>query len=61
MNDKAGTQIDLFSGFDDELKKEYDKLVDTLNYHCDRYYNDDEPEISDYDYDMMYNRLKEIE
>ena len=61
MNDKAGTQIDLFSGFDDELKKEYDKLVDTLNYHCDRYYNDDEPEISDYDYDMMNNRLNEIE
>ena len=30
-------------------KKEYDELTKTINYHMDRYYNQDEPEISDYD------------
>ena len=49
--------------FDDlsSVSNEYDELVKTMNYHCDRYYNDDEPEISDYEYDQMNLRLKEIE
>ena len=49
--------------FDDkaELKNEYDELVKTLNYHCERYYNDDEPEISDAEYDALNRRLKQIE
>lgn len=57
-------QLDLFSGDlfgENDIKKEYEELVKTLNYHCDRYYNDDEPEISDFEYDMMNQRLKKIE
>jgi len=45
----------------DPLLEEYDELVKTLNYHCDRYYNQDEPEISDYEYDQLNLRLKKIE
>lgn len=45
----------------ESTRAEYEELVKTLNYHAKRYYDEDEPEISDYDYDMMNNRLKEIE
>ena len=41
-----------------------DEILDLRNkiaYHSDRYYNYDSPEISDYDYDMMYNRLLTLE
>lgn len=51
-------QMSLFS---DEGREEYLDLVKQLNYHAERYYNRDEPEISDYDYDMLSNRLKQIE
>ena len=44
-----------------DIQSEYDKLVSTLNYHAKRYYDEDTPEISDYEYDMMNNRLKDIE
>jgi DNA ligase (NAD+) len=33
----------------------------TLKYHSDRYYNDDAPEIEDYEYDMMMRELKALE
>ena len=36
-------------------------LREKIAYHSDRYYNYDAPEISDYDYDMMYNRLITLE
>ena len=58
MSDDA-MQIGLFDN--DPVKIEYDELVKVMNYHCDRYYNDDEPEISDYEYDQMNLRLKQIE
>lgn len=37
------------------------ELRDKLNYHSHRYYVLDDPEIDDYDYDMMQNELKAIE
>ncbi|MCR5144347.1 MAG: NAD-dependent DNA ligase LigA [Lachnospiraceae bacterium] len=40
---------------------EYLKLIDTIDYHMDRYYNQDEPEISDYEYDQLMIKLKEAE
>ena len=43
------------------LYDEYKELVKTLNYHCERYYHDDEAEISDFEYDMLNKKLKEIE
>ena len=42
-------------------KKEYEGLVATIRYHMNRYYNEDEPEISDYEYDMLMQRLKSAE
>lgn len=32
-----------------------------LKYHSDRYYNDDAPEITDYEYDMLMRQLREME
>lgn len=53
-------QISLFD-MESDQKQEYLDLVKTLNYHAERYYNQDEPEISDYEYDMLNNKLKQIE
>ena len=58
MKDIEG-QLNLFA--EPDLEQEYRELVKTLNYHCERYYNDDEPEISDLEYDTMNQRLKQIE
>ena len=43
------------------IKKEYDELVKTIRHHMDLYYNQDEPEISDFEYDQLMQKLKEIE
>lgn len=44
-----------------EIEKRIEELRKTLRYHSDRYYNDDAPEIEDYEYDMMMRELKELE
>lgn len=44
-----------------EIEKKIEELRKTLSYHSDRYYNDDAPEIEDYEYDMMMRELKELE
>lgn len=44
-----------------EVKQRVEYLTEQLNYHNDRYYNMDSPEISDYEYDMMLNELEKIE
>ncbi len=41
--------------------EEYKALVETINYHMDRYYNLDDPEISDYEYDQLMIKLKAAE
>ena len=43
------------------IRKEYDALVKEIKHHMDLYYNQDEPEISDYEYDKLMQRLKAIE
>ena len=45
----------------EDIKKEYDELVKTIKHHMDLYYNQDAPEISDYEYDQLMQRLKAIE
>lgn len=45
----------------DEVFEKIKKLRDKLRYHSERYYVYDAPEISDYDYDMMYAELKKLE
>ena len=36
-------------------------LRETLNYHSHKYYVEDNPEIDDYDYDMMLKELEKLE
>ena len=43
------------------IEKEIKELREKLIYHSNRYYNDDAPEIEDYEYDMMMRRLKTLE
>ena len=45
----------------EEIKKEYEKLKATVKYHNDRYYNQDDPEISDYEYDQLSHKLRDME
>lgn len=44
-----------------ELQREMDDLITQIEYHNNRYYNEDAPEISDYEYDMLMQRLKKLE
>ena len=44
-----------------DAKTKIEELKKTLEYHIDRYYNMDAPEISDYEYDMMMQELKKLE
>ena len=44
-----------------EIKKELQALRKEIRHHNRRYYNDDDPEISDYAYDRLMLRLKAIE
>lgn len=37
------------------------ELREKIAYHSDRYYNQDNPEITDYEYDMMMQELKKLE
>lgn len=41
------------------LRMEY--LYETIEYHSNRYYNDDDPEIQDFEYDVLMNELKALE
>ena len=42
-------------------RKDYDELRSKIEYHMDLYYNQDAPEISDYEYDSMMRELKAAE
>ncbi len=46
---------------ENEIYREILSLREKILYHSDRYYNQDAPEISDYEYDMMYARLLKLE
>lgn len=43
------------------VKKEIEYLRAQLTYHSRKYYVEDAPEISDYEYDMLYRKLQELE
>lgn len=45
----------------DEAKKQIEELREKLEYHSRKYYDEDAPEITDYEYDMMMNKLKALE
>ncbi|MBR4889449.1 MAG: NAD-dependent DNA ligase LigA [Clostridia bacterium] len=44
-----------------EAKKLAGELRTQIAYHNKRYYTEDSPEISDYEYDMLYRRLQTLE
>ena len=46
---------------DIEAKERIKELRATLEYHAKKYYDEDKPEITDYEYDMMMNELKSLE
>ncbi len=42
-------------------KKEIENLTQQIQYHNNLYYNEDNPEITDYEYDMLLRRLADLE
>ena len=46
---------------DIEAKERIKELRATLEYNEKKYYDEDKPEITDYEYDMMMNELKSLE
>ena len=45
----------------DDIKRRIDELRKKLEYHSVKYYIEDAPEISDYEYDMLFRELKVLE
>ncbi len=45
----------------EEAKKHIDTLRATLRYHAKRYYEEDAPEISDFEYDALFRELSDLE
>ena len=45
----------------EEAKIQVKELREKLEYYAKKYYDEDKPEITDYEYDMMMNRLKALE
>ncbi len=60
---KTAHAFDIIFGGDfmPDVQKKIEDLRKTLRYHSDRYYNDDAPEIEDYEYDMMMRELQDLE
>ncbi|MDF2632710.1 MAG: ligA, partial [Caproiciproducens sp.] len=44
-----------------EAEKLSKELIEQINYHNRKYYTEDSPEIDDYEYDMLYRRLQQVE
>ena len=44
-----------------DAKREIELLREQLRHHNEKYYNEDAPEITDYEYDMMQRRLRALE
>ena len=44
-----------------EIQEKIEALRKEIEYHIERYYNQDDPEITDYEYDQKMNELKRLE
>jgi len=44
-----------------KLERRYRELKKQINYHANKYYNEDDPEISDFEYDMLMVELRNLE
>ena len=56
--DKARSERNAVHG---QSRRAYQRDRSQLEHHADLYYNKDEPEITDYRYDMLMQELKRIE
>ncbi len=45
----------------EEAKSRWSELVDIIRYHNKRYYDEDAPEITDFEYDALMRELKQLE
>ena len=43
------------------VERELTELREQIRYHSRKYYTEDDPEISDFEYDKLYRRLEELE
>ena len=43
------------------IEQKINELIDKINYHNERYYNEDNPEISDIEYDNLVKELIRLE
>lgn len=43
------------------VEQELSELREQIRYHSRKYYTEDDPEISDFEYDKLYRRLEELE
>ncbi len=44
-----------------ELQKQIERLREQINYHNEKYYTQDAPEIDDFEYDKLYRQLQTLE
>ena len=44
-----------------DAQKRISELIDLINYHNDKYYNEDKPEIEDFEYDNLMKELIKLE
>ena len=45
----------------EQIQRRHSELKERVNYHNERYHTLDKPEISDYDFDQMFNELLKLE
>ena len=43
------------------IENRINELIDLINYHNEKYYNQDEPEITDFEYDNLMKELIKLE
>jgi len=53
--------MDRFHLFKEDYKSRYFELKDIIEYHNDKYYNQDTSEIPDYEYDLLMREFRAIE
>lgn len=44
-----------------DVREQITALREQLRYHNEKYYNEDAPEITDYEYDMLQRQLRALE
>ena len=48
-------------GVSKKIREEIENLAKQIEYHNNLYYNEDNPEISDYEYDILSRKLADLE